>query len=153
MIRSMEIDDYDVVHMLWLSIEGFGIRSMDDSREGIYRFLKRNPDLSIVDVENGKVIGAILCGQDGRSGTLYHVCVEKKYRHKGIGRAMVAECMERLKEEHINKVTIVAFTRNETGNAFWKSLGWEMRSDLFYYDIVLNERNITKFNENEVASR
>ena len=80
MVRVMTIEDYDQVKELWNSIKGFGIRSMDDSREGVARFLKRNPTTSVVAEEDGKVVGAILCGHDGRRGCLYHVCVHKDYR-------------------------------------------------------------------------
>ena len=66
MVRAMTMDDYDEVYALWMSIHGFGIRSIDDSREGIERFIKRNPGLSAVDIEDNKIVGAILCGHDGR---------------------------------------------------------------------------------------
>ena len=79
-IRVMTIDDYDEVYSLWKTIHGFGIRSIDDSREGVLRFLKRNPTTSVVAVEDGKIVGAILCGHDGRRGCLYHVCVDEHYR-------------------------------------------------------------------------
>ncbi len=102
-IRGMTIEDYDQVYQLWSKIKGFGIRSMDDSREGIERFLKRNPTTSVVAEAEGKIVGAILCGHDGRRGCLYHVCVDEKHRMHGIGRAMVVTAMEALKEEKINK--------------------------------------------------
>lgn len=146
MIRIMTIEDYDSVFALWKSIQGFGIRSLDDSREGISRFLKRNPNTSIVAEEDGKIVGAILCGHDGRRGCLYHVCVAKAYRKRGIGKSMVVKAMEALKAEHINKVCLIAFTANTVGNAFWKEVGWKFRDDLNYYDFVLNEENITAFN-------
>ena len=57
MLRIMTIDDYEQVYTLWKQIHGFGIRSVDDSREGIARFLKRNPDTSVVAVEDGKIVG------------------------------------------------------------------------------------------------
>ena len=104
MVRVMTMEDYDQVKELWNSIQGFGIRSMDDSREGVARFLKRNPTTSVVAEEDGKVVGAILCGHDGRRGCLYHVCVHKDYRMRGIGKSMVAFAMEALKKEEINKV-------------------------------------------------
>ena len=147
MIRKMTMDDYDEVYTLWKKIHGFGIRSIDDSREGIERFIKRNPTTSIVAEEDGKIVGAILCGHDGRRGCLYHVCVEEAYRMKGIGKAMVVEAMEMLKAENINKVSLIAFTKNDIGNAFWKEIGWTKREDLNYYDFTLNEENITAFNQ------
>lgn len=144
-IRSMTIEDYPAVKALWQSIRGFGIRSIDDSEEGVGRFLARNPGISVVAERDGEVVGAILCGHDGRRGCLYHVCVRKECRRQGIGKAMVVFCMEALKKEQINKVSLIAFTKNDVGNAFWKEIGWTKREDLNYYDFTLNEENITAF--------
>ena len=147
MIRIMTAGDYEEVKALWMTIKGFGIRSIDDSKEGVERFLKRNPTTSVVAIEDGKVVGSILCGHDGRRGCFYHVCVHADYRMKGIGKAMVVKAMEALKEEQINKVSLIAFTQNDIGNAFWKEIGWTKREDLNYYDFTLNEENITAFNQ------
>ena len=144
-IREMKIEDYDKVFALWKTIKGFGIRSVDDSKEGIERFLKWNPGLSVVAEQDGEIVGAILCGSDGRRGCLYHVCVHKDYRRQGIGKTMVVWCMEKLKALQINKVSLIAFTQNDIGNAFWKEIGWTKREDLNYYDFTLNEKNITAF--------
>ncbi len=146
MIRVMTADDYDGVRALWMKIRGFGIRSIDDSREGVERFLKRNPTTSVVAVEDGKIVGSILCGHDGRRGCFYHVCVDEEYRMQGIGKSMVVAAMEALKKENINKVSLIAFTKNDIGNAFWKQIGWTKREDLNYYEFTLNEENITAFN-------
>lgn len=147
MIRVMTMEDYDGIRALWMKIKGFGIRSIDDSREGVERFLRRNPTTSVVAVEDGKIVGSILCGHDGRRGCLYHVCVDEEYRMRGIGKAMVVMAMEALKKEGINKVSLIAFTKNDVGNAFWKEIGWTKREDLNYYDFTLNEENITAFNQ------
>lgn len=145
MVRQMKIEDYDQVYALWTKIRGFGIRSVDDSKEGVARFLRRNPDTSVVAVEEDQIVGAILCGHDGRRGCLYHVCVDPDWRMRGIGKAMVVYAMEVLKKEEINKVSLIAFTQNDIGNAFWKEIGWTKREDLNYYDFTLNEENITAF--------
>lgn len=146
-IRTMTIEDYEGVYALWMSIKGFAIRSIDDSKEGVARFLLRNPDTSVVAVEDGRIIGAILCGHDGRRGCLYHVCVRQECRMRGVGKAMVVYCMEKLKAEQISKVSLIAFTANDVGNAFWRRIGWTKREDLNYYDFVLNAENITAFNQ------
>ena len=142
----MTIDDYDGVYALWKKIKGFGIRSIDDSREGVERFLKRNPTTSVVAVEDGKVVGSILCGHDGRRGCLYHVCVSEQYRRHGIGKKMVEFCIQALQAERINKVCLNAFVTNAVGNAFWQRMGWSNRTDMNYYDFTLNENNLTVFN-------
>lgn len=147
MIREMKIEDYDGVFALWMTIHGFAMRSIDDSREGIERFLNRNPGCSVVSEEEGEIVGAILCGHDGRRGCLYHVCVNTGYRRRGIGKAMVVFAMEALKREKISKVSLIAFTANDVGNAFWNCIGWTEREDLNYYDFVLNRQNIEAFNK------
>ena len=147
MIRTMTIEDFEQVHALWMTIKGFGIRSIDDSKEGVERFLKRNPTTSVVAEIDNKIVGSILCGHDGRRGCFYHVCVDEKYRRHGIGKAMVVYAMQALKREKINKVSLIAFTVNDIGNAFWNTIEWTERKDLNYYEFVLNEENITAFNE------
>ena len=131
-IRTMTIEDFDQVHALWMTIKGFGIRSIDDSKEGVERFLKRNPTTSVVAEIDNKIVGSILCGHDGRRGCLYHVCVDEKYRRHGIGKAMVVYAMQALKKEKINKVSLIAFTVNDIGNAFWNTIEWTERKDLNY---------------------
>lgn len=144
-IRSMKEEDYPGVYRLWKTIKGFGIRSVDDSREGVARFIRRNPTTSVVAEAEGEIVGAILCGHDGRRGCFYHVCVREDYRQHGIGKTMAVFAMKALQEEHINKVCLMAFKNNEVGNSFWKSVGWTFREDLNYYDFVLNDENITTF--------
>jgi len=145
-IRTMEESDYEEVYELWTTIHGFAMRSLDDSKEGILKFIKRNPNTSVVAVVDGKIVGSILAGHDGRHGSFYHVCVHEDYRKHGIGKAMVTSAMVRLKNEGINKVQLVAFSGNEIGNHFWHAEGWRERGDYNTYDFVLNDENIIKFN-------
>lgn len=144
-IRTMELTDYDQVYKLWSGIDGFGIRTVDDSKEGVEKFIKRNPGISVVAEDAGEIIGSILGGHDGRRGFLYHVCVAKKYRNHGVGRKMAAEVCKRLKEDGISGINLIAFQSNEVGNEFWKNEGWKLREDLNFYDFNLNEDNRTHF--------
>ena len=144
-VRTMVIDDYDEIYALWMKIKGFAIRSIDDSRVGVERFLKRNPDTSVVALKDGKVVGAILCGHDGRRGCLYHVCVRAEYRVLGIGKEMVLRCREALRKEGVNKINLIAFKSNAVGNHFWQKLNWKFRDDCNYYEANLNEENVTHF--------
>ncbi len=143
-ILPMREEDYDAVRALWMTIRGFGIRALDDSREDVARFIRRNPTTSVVAEADGRIVGSILCGSDGRQGALYHVCVAREYRRRGIGTRMVGHCMEKLREMGINKVSLIAFSNNDAGNAFWRDIGWKS-SDVNYYEFVLNEDNITRF--------
>ncbi len=143
-IMPMREEDYDAVRALWMTIRGFGIRALDDSREDVVRFIRRNPTTSVVARADGRIVGAILCGSDGRQGALYHVCVAREYRRRGIGTRMVGYCMERLREMGINKVSLIAFVNNDAGNAFWNQIGWK-RGNVNYYEFTLNQDNITRF--------
>ena len=145
LVREMTMEDYDQVYRLWTEIKGFGIRSIDDSREGVARFLKRNPTSSVVAVQNGRIVGNLLCGHDGRTGCFYHVCVEPSYRKHDIGYRMVRAAIQALQQEGVSKISLVAFKSNDIGNAFWKGIGWTNREDFNSYEFILNEENITKF--------
>jgi ribosomal protein S18 acetylase RimI-like enzyme len=146
MLRAMTITDYDAVHSLWKNIKGFSMRSLDDSREGVAAYLERNPKTSVVCEQDGCIVGSILCGHDGRRGYLYHVCVTADARRQGIGKDMVDFCLMALKNEGITKVSLITFTHNEVGKAFWNGTGWTRRDDLHFYDYTLNHENVMSIN-------
>ena len=136
--RLMNIEDYEQAYDLWI-LCGNGLNNKDDSREGIDRYLKRNPTTSFVAVCEEKVVGVILCGHDGRRGIIQHACVSPEYRRFGIGSKLVDLALEALKDEGINKVLLVAFKKNEGGNKFWESQGFTLREDLNYRNKALSE--------------
>ena len=138
-IRTMTIHDYEKVYDLWMSCKNMGFNDIDDSKEGISRFLERNPNTSFVAMENDELLGIILGGHDGRRGYIYHMSVAEKYRKKGIGSALVKKCLESFKNEKISKVALLVFKYNETGNAFWEKQGFILREDVNYRNIELCE--------------
>ena len=131
-IRIMTINDYEAVYALWMSCAGMGLNNLDDSREGIDKFLKRNPDTCFVAENDTGIVGIIIAGNDGRRGYIYHTAVHPEYRKRGIGKALVEKAMEALKSCGINKAALVVFERNDTGNAFWERMGFAAREDLVY---------------------
>ncbi|MBP1754125.1 MAG: N-acetylglutamate synthase [Firmicutes bacterium] len=141
MIRLFTIMDYDEVYQLWKRTPGVGLRSMDDSQDGIERFLKRNPTTNFVAEENGHIVGVVLGGHDGRRGYIYHTCVDEAYRRRSLGRELMDRMTEAMQEEGITKLGLICFTNNYKGNKFWQNLGWERRSDLNYYTISIEENN------------
>lgn len=136
MIRLMTLDDYDAVYALWLRCAGMGLNDVDDSREGIARYLRRNPDTCFV-AEDGGVVGVIIAGHDGRRGYVYHTAVDPARRDEGIGRALVHAALDALRREGISKVALVVFSCNEAGNAFWTKMGFTPRGDLVYRNLAL----------------
>ena len=141
-IRLLMLEDYDKVYQLWTSIKGMGMRSLDDSVDGIGKFLKRNPTTNFIAQVEDKIVGVILCGHDGRRGYIYHTAVNSDYRGNGIGKKLVNAAIEALRKEKINKVALVVFDSNDLGNAFWQSLGFDKRNDLVYRNLSINENNV-----------
>ena len=141
-IRKMTINDYEGVYELWVNTPGMGMRSVDDSKEGIEKYLDRNPETCFVAEVENNVVGVILSGHDGRRGYIYHVAVNDSVRKQGIGTRLVNAAIEALKEQGINKVVLVAFDKNKLGNSFWESQGFEKRNDLVYRNKSLNNSNI-----------
>lgn len=135
----MKIEDYAKVYELWMASAGMGLNNLDDSREGIEKFLSRNPDTCLVAEEEEKIIGVILVGNDGRRGYIYHTAVHPEYRRKGIAGKLADHAVKELKRLGINKAALVAFAGNEAGNAFWESQGFTVREDLVYRNKTLTE--------------
>lgn len=138
-IRKMTIHDYDAVYALWLSCAGMGLNNLDDSREGIERYLRRNPDTCFIAVSGERIVGVILSGHDGRRGYIHHTAVHPDCRGQGIATALVNAALEALKGEGIHKAALVAFERNTVGNAFWEKMGFTVRDDLVYRNRTLVE--------------
>lgn len=128
-IREMTIRDYDKVIALWESSEGVGL-SDADSKEGIVGFLDRNHGLSVVALDGENLVGAILCGHDGRRGYIHHLAVAVSHRRNGIGQALVDQCITKLKSIGIGKLHIFVFTENQDAIAFWEKIGWKQRIEL-----------------------
>ena len=144
-IKKMTIDDYEDVYKLWLKTPGMGLNNIDDSKEGIDKFLKRNPNTCFIAKIKDKVVGVILCGLDGRRGDIYHTAVDINNRKKGIGELLVNYALDALKTEGINKVALVVFSKNDVGNSFWENRGFIIRKDIKYRnkELVELERNDT----------
>ncbi len=127
--RTMTIQDYEEVYALWQSTPGIGL-SEADSREGIARFLAANPGRCFVALDGDELVGAVMCGCDGRRGYLHHLAVRQEMRGQGIGRQLVEECMKALRAIGIAKAHIFVIKDNESGKVFWRNAGWQERDDL-----------------------
>ena len=138
-VRKMTIADYDDIYNLWGSCAGMGLNNLDDSKTGIEIFLKRNPDTCFVAEHENKVVGAIMVGNDGRRGYIYHTSVTPEYQRQGIGSKLVDIAIDALKKQGINKVALVVFAKNKDGNAFWEKQGFTVREDIIYRNKSLVE--------------
>ena len=140
MIRNMTVDDYDAVFDLWTNAANMGLRSLDDSKEGIDAFLKRNPGICFVALSGSIVVGSILCGHDGRRGYIYHTVVRDEYRGQGIGSALIGAAIAALQREGISRVCLNVMEHNEAGKRFWINRGWEKKEFLGFYSRSITDR-------------
>lgn len=138
-IRPMHIEDYEKIYDLWIHTEGMGLNATDDSREGIAKYLSRNPNTCFVAEDNGNLTGVIMSGHDGRRGFIHHTTVKKDYRGQGIGKKLVDSAMTALEAEGIHKAALVTFEKNVSGNAFWEKAGFTVRDDLVYRNKNIHE--------------
>ena len=138
-IRDMSIGDYTNAYALWLSCPGIGLHPAADSREGIARFLDRNPKTCFVAEADGRLIGTIMAGNDGRRGYIYHTAVHPNYRGRGIGSSLVQAAIQALERLGIGKAALVVLETNADGNVFWEKQGFTVRTDLTYRNKTLEQ--------------
>lgn len=133
--RSMTIEDYEEVVRLWSEMEGVKLRDAD-SRAGIDKYLTRNPGLSFVATDTGQVIGTVMAGHDGKRGYIQHLAVSDRFRREGVASKLVSLCLDSLKAEGILKSHVMILRSNEIAKQFWRTLGWEPRSDIELYSFI-----------------
>ena len=144
-IRPVVIEDYDLIFKLWNSTEQSrrALNPVDDSREGIEKYLKRNPSTCFLayDPENeNKILGVILTGHDGRRAIVHHMCVHPDYRRRGIAHMLVMRAEEAMQMEGISKIFGLVFKDNEIANSFWEAEGYSLRTNLNYRNKSLNDK-------------
>lgn len=136
-IREFTISDYEQVLELWKASEGIGLSSAD-ARERISEYLERNPGMSFVACDGGeRVVGAVLCGHDGRRGYLHHMAVAPEYRRRGIGAQLTERSLAALRNHGIERCHLFVHDDNDGALKFWPSVGWFERTDLRMMSIEL----------------
>jgi ribosomal protein S18 acetylase RimI-like enzyme len=136
-IREFTSADYNDARHLWETTEGVGITD-SDSREGIDMFLRRNPGFSFVAIVDGRLVGTILVGHDGRRGHIHHLAVDVQSRNRGLASKLVNAGRAKLAEAGIQKCHLLVFQNNESGQAFWRTVGAQERPALALYSIALS---------------
>ena len=128
-VRQMTVDEYDSVRALWGAADGVDL-AVGDAPADIARFLDRNPGLSFIALAGENLIGAALCGHDGRRGYVHHLAVDESFRRHGVGRALVDRCLDGLRAAGIEKCNLFIRRDNEIGFAFWQRIDWVDRITL-----------------------
>ena len=128
-VTTMRISDVSRVRALWKRTRGIGLND-SDAPSRIRSYLRRNSGMSFVARERGRIVGAVLCGHEGRRGYLHHLAVSPSFRRRGVGQLLVARCLTALRVKGITKCNAMLFRGNIPGLKFWKRTGWKVRRDL-----------------------
>ena len=133
--RTMLLVDYEAVITVWQGAEGGKLRDAD-SREGIDKYLKRNPGLSFVAEHEGQINGTVMAGHDGKPGYVQHLAVVSAHRCQGVATELVARCLAALRREGIIKSHIHVLANNALAKAYWSNRGWQLRTDIEVYSTI-----------------
>jgi len=128
-IRIMNSGDYSGAINLWQSLPGLGLSSADEFT-AIEHFLNKNPETCFVALDESKLIGTVLGGNDGRRGYLYHLAVHTDYQKIGLGRQLSEKCLASLRSQGLKKCHIFVISSNTKGLHFWERIGWLLRKDI-----------------------
>ena len=129
-------DDYTDVYDLWAQA-GAGLHvGRSDSPEEIFKKLQRDPDLFLVAEVNGRIIGSVMGGFDGRRGMVYHLGVSPAYRRNGVGRMLMDALEARLREKGCLKSYLLVTRENADVLAFYSARGWDVM-DMYLMGKVL----------------
>ncbi|MBI3465997.1 MAG: GNAT family N-acetyltransferase [Planctomycetes bacterium] len=151
-IRPMSLEDYDEVLALWQAAEGVGLNEADE-RGPIAAYLRRNAGLSLVACNDRQIVGAVLCGHDGRRGYLHHLAIAPAFRRRGIGRKLVEQCLAGLGSQGILRCHIFLYVDNHGGSGFWRTLGWIERTELKILTKGIGETSLVPAICSDVAHR
>jgi ribosomal protein S18 acetylase RimI-like enzyme len=124
-IAAMEIEDIPDVLALWQSTPELNVSRSFDTHERVAAYLTRNPGFSSVARDAGHLVGAVLCGHDGRRGSFYHMAVVPAYRRRGIAKRMVERSLSRLRAIGLSTAFVFTHVEQTDAQAFWRGVGWE----------------------------
>jgi len=128
-LREFKLSDWEDAWQLWEA----QIKEGNDAswkKEKVDSFLKRNPELSLVAIIDGKLSATVMCGFDGRRGYVYHLAVADVNKRKGIGTALMKLAVAKLKAVGAGKIHLMVFMENECAKKFYHKLGFHDRDDV-----------------------
>lgn len=137
--EAARIEVFEPAHIpearsLWGRSEGVGLSEADEP-EALAAYLARNPAMSFVATHEGRIVGTVLCGHDGRRGLVHHLVVSPECRRHGLGRLLLRRGLSALRAAGIGKAHLLVFRTNAAGLAFWRSVGAEERTALALFSV------------------
>ena len=116
--------DMDAAHALWAESAPGVHLGRSDTPEEVRRKLQRDPELFLVAVLDGRMVGTVIGGYDGRRGLVYHLAVSPDVRNQGIGSALMDEVEDRLRRLGCLKAYLLVVDENTSVINFYSARGW-----------------------------
>jgi len=116
--------DYSGIRELWEGMEKGVHIGRSDALEEIEKKVSRDPDLFLIAETDGRIIGSVIGGYDGRRGLLYHLAVARGFRQNGVGGRLLEEVEARLRNKGCLKCYLMVTLDNPEVEHFYEKRGW-----------------------------
>jgi len=121
-IRPFHSDDQEAVISLWRRCNL--VRAWNDPAKDIHRKLQIRPDLFLVGLIGGQIIGSVMAGYEGHRGWLNYLAVDPEHQRQGYARAIVDEAERLLREAGCPKINLQVRTSNHEVIEFYRRIGY-----------------------------
>ena len=140
--RKLQISDHEDLILLWQNCDGISLRDAD-SRQGMQRYLERNPGLSFVAEADRRIVASLMAGHDGRRGYIQHLAVDPEQRKQGIAGRLLELCLQALLDQGVAKSHVHVVNSNQLGRDFWSRRGWVHRDEIEMYSFINGDNENT----------
>jgi ribosomal protein S18 acetylase RimI-like enzyme len=140
--RNLQIADHQNLILLWRKCDGISLRDAD-SRQGMQKYLERNPGLSFVAEVDARIVASLMAGHDGRRGYIQHLAVDPEQRNQGIAGRLLELCLQALQAQGIVKSHVHVLNTNQLGRDFWSRRGWIHRDEIEMYSFINGDNENT----------
>ncbi len=141
-IRRFHADDEEAVVSLW---QQCGLtRPWNDSHRDIARALGVQPDLFILAVLDGQVVGSTMAGYDGHRGWIHYLAVAPEHRGAGYARRLMAEAESRLLALGCPKINLQVRCGNRPVIGFYQRLGYVQDDVVSFGKRLISDEDTTQ---------
>ncbi len=136
-IREARPEDFNTIIQLWASIDRH--TGLADRREYLETFHAFSPDLFLVAVAGGRIIGTVIGGWDGWRANIARLSTDPEARRQGVAIALVQEIERRLRARGARRVYALVDRRSPPAIPFWETAGYRINENILQYSRNFDE--------------
>lgn len=148
-LKKMEGYKYSTEYILGLDLDSSDSNTKSETPDKLTLSSSYNDDGTITyflnDLALGhfkRTIGSLIITKDDGIACLSHFEIQKSKRNKGYGRTMLDMLCKDLHENNVNKIILQVTSNNPAALHLYTSYGFEIQSELDYYNIDYNVNTI-----------